>query len=53
MIITVCLSPLHKGLSDHSALLLTIEFPLKNKKHQTRTYRKIDNYTVTEFLTKL
>jgi hypothetical protein len=26
-------SHLHKGLSDHEALLLTVEFPLKNKKH--------------------
>jgi hypothetical protein len=45
--------PLHNGLSDHEALLLTTEFPLKNKKHQTCFYRKIDNYTITGLLTQL
>jgi hypothetical protein len=33
-----CVSPLHNGLSDHEAVLLTVEFPLKNKNHQTYPY---------------
>jgi ribosomal protein L33 len=48
-----CVLPLHNGLSDHEALLLTVEFPVKDKDHQTCSYRKIDHYTVTEFLTQL
>jgi hypothetical protein len=46
-------SPFHSGLSDYETLWLTTEFPVKDKDHQTCSYRKIDNYTVTEFLTQL
>ena len=50
----IFVSPTHNGLSDHEGLVLTIDLPFTLiRKYQSYSYRKINTYTVADFLNQL
>ena len=50
----IFVSPSHNGLSDHEGLVLTIDLPFTLiRKYQSYSYRKINTYTVADFLNQL
>jgi hypothetical protein len=47
-------SPINNGLSEHEGQVLIIVFPITLiREHQTYTYRKINTFTVADFLNQL
>jgi hypothetical protein len=47
-------SPINNGLSDHEGQVLTIVLPFTLiREHQTYTFRKINTFTVADFLNQL